>query len=64
MVDSIVTTCGGIEEDFIKCMGHFYVGSFNMNDHEMRKNNLNRIGNIFLESKNYEKFEDWIKVIF
>ncbi len=64
MVDAIVTTCGGIEEDFIKCMGSFYVGNFNMNDHEMRKNKLNRIGNIFLESKNYEKFEDWINIIF
>jgi deoxyhypusine synthase len=26
MVDCIVTTCGGIEEDFIKCMGNFYIG--------------------------------------
>lgn len=30
----------------------------------MRKNKLNRIGNMFLESQNYEKFEDWINVIF
>jgi deoxyhypusine synthase len=64
MVDAIVTTCGGIEEDFIKCMGSFYVGNFCMNDQEMIKNKLNRIGNIFLESKNYEKFEDWINIIF
>jgi deoxyhypusine synthase len=24
----IVTTAGGIEEDFIKCMGHTYMGDF------------------------------------
>ena len=30
----------------------------------MRKNKLNRIGNMFLESNNYEKFEDWVNVIF
>jgi deoxyhypusine synthase len=28
MVDVIVTTAGGIEEDFIKCMGHTYMGDF------------------------------------
>ena len=26
MVDAIVTTCGGIEEDFIKCLAPFYQG--------------------------------------
>lgn len=26
MVDCLVTTCGGIEEDFIKCMGKIYIG--------------------------------------
>lgn len=28
MVDVLVTTAGGIEEDFIKCMGHTYMGDF------------------------------------
>jgi hypothetical protein len=28
MVDVIVTTAGGVEEDLIKCMGHTYVGDF------------------------------------
>jgi deoxyhypusine synthase len=32
MVDCIVTTTGGIEEDIIKCMADFYVGTFNNND--------------------------------
>ena len=36
MVDCIVTTTGGIEEDIIKCMGDFYVGSFNNDDKELR----------------------------
>jgi len=29
MVDVVVCTAGGIEEDLIKCMGHTYVGDFN-----------------------------------
>jgi deoxyhypusine synthase len=28
MVDCIVTTCGGIEEDFMKCMAPAYMGKF------------------------------------
>jgi hypothetical protein len=28
MVDVLVTTAGGIEEDFIKCLGHTYMGDF------------------------------------
>jgi deoxyhypusine synthase len=28
MVDVLVTTAGGVEEDFIKCMGHTYMGDF------------------------------------
>ncbi len=27
MVDCIVTTAGGVEEDFIKCLGSTYLGS-------------------------------------
>lgn len=30
MIDCIVTTCGGIEEDFIKCMGDLHVGAFDL----------------------------------
>jgi len=30
MVDVLVTTAGGIEEDFIKCLGHTYVGDFQL----------------------------------
>lgn len=28
MVDALVTTAGGIEEDFIKCLADTYVGDF------------------------------------
>ena len=32
MVDVIVTSAGGIEEDFIKCLLPFFIGSWNVND--------------------------------
>ena len=30
MVDVMVTTAGGIEEDFIKCMANTYLGDFHL----------------------------------
>jgi len=64
MVDCIVTTCGGIEEDFIKCISTFHMGSFYLNDKELRLKALNRIGNIVVPSENYAKFEDWLIPLF
>jgi len=57
MVDCIVTTCGGIEEDFIKCMGDFYIGAFDLDGTYLRDNSVNRIGNILVHNKNYENLE-------
>lgn len=64
MVDVLVTTAGGIEEDLIKCFKPFYLGDFNVNDHELRKHGLNRIGNMLVPSENYCVFEDWVLPIF
>ena len=64
MVDCIVTTCGGIEEDFIKCLSTFHIASFNEDDRELRKKALNRIGNMVVPSENYIKFEEWLMPIF
>lgn len=32
MVDAIVTTCGGLEEDIMKCFLPAYIGTFRNND--------------------------------
>ena len=58
MIDAIVTTCGGIEEDFIKCLAPFYLGDF-----ALREKGLNRIGNLLVPNENYCLFEDWINPI-
>jgi deoxyhypusine synthase len=58
MVDSIVTTVGGIEEDMIKASGEqFILGSFYADDVKLREQGLNRIGNILVSNQQYEKFE-------
>lgn len=60
MVDVIVTTAGGIEEDLIKCFEHTFIGDFKLNGRELRKRGINRIGNLLVPNRNYCKFEDWI----
>jgi len=62
-VDVIVTTAGGIEEDFIKCLGDFYLGDFRAFGAELRKKGINRIGNIFVSNNRYCEFEEWVQPI-
>lgn len=59
-VDCIVSTAGGIEEDFIKCMADTYVGSFELSGVELRDKGINRIGNLLVPNENYCKFEKWV----
>ena len=59
-VDVIVSSAGGIEEDFIKCLGDTYLGSFTLDGAMLRSRGLNRIGNLLVPNSNYCKFEDWI----
>jgi deoxyhypusine synthase len=60
MVDVIVTTAGGIEEDIIKCFQPTFMGGFKLNGRELRKKGINRIGNLLIPNKNYCEFEDWV----
>jgi deoxyhypusine synthase len=69
MVDVIITTAGGIEEDIIKCLKPTYVmgkcgdGSDNNNNNsgrQLRQQGLNRIGNLIVPNHNYCVFEDWL----
>lgn len=59
-VSAIVTTAGGVEEDFIKCLGDTYLSSFSADGAGLRKKGLNRIGNLVVPNDNYCAFEDWI----
>ncbi|KAL2337640.1 hypothetical protein Fmac_012086 [Flemingia macrophylla] len=64
MVDVVVTTTGGIEEDLIKCLAPTYRGDFFLPGAYLRSKGLNRIGNLLVPNDNYCKFEDWIIPIF
>ncbi|KAM8845424.1 deoxyhypusine synthase isoform 2-T3 [Spinachia spinachia] len=63
MVDVIVSTAGGIEEDLIKCLAHTYLGEFSLLGKDLRQMGVNRIGNLLVPNDNYCKFEDWLMPI-
>jgi len=63
LIDCIVTTAGGIEEDFIKCLAPTLVGDFNLNGQLLRKQGLNRLGNLLIPNDNYCRFETWLTPI-
>ncbi|GJJ78513.1 deoxyhypusine synthase [Entomortierella parvispora] len=60
LVDCLVSSAGGIEEDFIKCLAPTYLGEFALEGAKLRKQGLNRIGNLLVPNDNYCKFEDWV----
>ncbi|MEK6846822.1 MAG: deoxyhypusine synthase [Nanoarchaeota archaeon] len=62
-VDVLVTTCGGIEEDIIKCLGDFKLGEFNADGATLRKKGINRIGNIYAPNSRYVAFEKFVQPI-
>jgi deoxyhypusine synthase len=62
MADIVVTTVGGIEEDIMKAFGEkFIIGDFNADDVELYEKGINRVGNLFITNKSYEKFEEIIR---
>ncbi|PGH21312.1 deoxyhypusine synthase [Polytolypa hystricis UAMH7299] len=59
-VSAIVTTAGGVEEDFIKCLAPTYLGAFSTPGASLRAKGMNRIGNLIVPNSNYCAFEDWV----
>lgn len=63
LIHAIVTTAGGVEEDLIKCLKPFLVGSFDADDEQLAKDGVNRIGNLYVPNDRYCAFEDWIQPV-
>jgi len=61
LVDVLVTTAGGIEEDFMKCMLPHFVGDFAFRGQDLRMKGHNRIGNMIVPNDNYCRFEEWFQ---
>ncbi|MDE1861240.1 MAG: deoxyhypusine synthase [Candidatus Micrarchaeota archaeon] len=52
--DAIITTCGTVDHDLAKAYGGKYsLGSFDVDDNKLHQMNIYRLGNIFIDSKEY-----------
>ncbi len=60
LVDVLVTTAGGVEEDIIKCMKPFVLGRFDADGAMLRRRSINRTGNIFVPNDRYILFEKFM----
>lgn len=63
LVDVIVSSAGGIEEDLIKCLAPTFIGDFHLKGENLRRRGINRIGNLLVPNDNYCKFEDFMNPI-
>jgi len=59
MVQVMISTAGGIEEDIIKCLAPTHVGDFAIEGLGLRRRGINRTGNLLVPNDNYCLFEDW-----
>jgi len=53
MFQAVMTTCGTLDHDIARSFKDYYHGSFDSNDAELHKKNVNRLGNIFVPNESY-----------
>ncbi len=64
LVAGIVTTGAAIEEDIIKCIKPFHLGSFEAKGSFLSENSIGRIGNIFVPFDRYLYLEKFLNELF
>jgi len=64
LVDVVITTGGAIEHDFIKADEPYFLGDFNMDDKELHRKEINRLGNLLIPTDRYVLLEKKMKPIF
>jgi deoxyhypusine synthase len=63
LVHVLVTSTGGVEEDFIKTMKPFIMGRFRADGAGLRRRGINRAGNIFIPNDRYIEFENFFQPV-
>jgi deoxyhypusine synthase len=63
-VDVIITAGGSIDHDIIKSEKKYLLGDFVMNDAELHKKQINRIGNILVPNECYQHLEGFMMPLF
>lgn len=52
-VDAVITTCGTLDHDLARIWKDYYHGSFLMDDAELHRQGVNRLGNILVPNESY-----------
>ncbi len=63
-VNVLVTSAGGVEEDIIKCLKPFVMGTFEAPGRTLFESGVNRTGNIFVPNDRFAAFDDFIQKFF
>ncbi len=53
LVDTIVTTCGTLDHDLARVWRKYYHGDFLMDDADLHRKGINRLGNILIPNESY-----------
>jgi deoxyhypusine synthase len=53
LVDVIVTTCGTLDHDMARNWRDYYQGSFEIDDVELHRTGINRVGNVLVPNESY-----------
>lgn len=53
LVDVIITTCGTLDHDLARIWRDYYHGDFSMDDADLRRRGINRLGNVLVPDESY-----------
>jgi deoxyhypusine synthase len=69
LVDAIVTTCGMLDHDLARTWRDYYHGSFDLDDRQLHREEVNRLGNVLVPNESYgeileERLQPWLAEMF
>ncbi len=69
LFDVLITTCGTLDHDLARVWRDYYHGSFLMDDRELHKKEISRLGNVLVPNESYgliieEKMKQFLKEIY
>lgn len=53
LVDVLITTCGTLDHDLARIWKKYYHGEFELDDAKLRKQGINRLGNVLVPNESY-----------
>jgi deoxyhypusine synthase len=53
LVDAVITTCGTLDHDLARIWKDYYHGSFLMDDADLHRKGINRLGNVLVPNESY-----------